>query len=122
MEIINTIETTLNDINGTTWINSVKIEGAQTISINNGKIYVNGKLREDLKSPSIEVKIEGNVASVHTGSGNVSVTGDVTTINTASGDVTCKDVKGGVLTMSGDVTCSNVSGNVSTMSGNIYHN
>lgn len=119
MEIINTIETTLNDINGTTWINNVKIEGAQTISINNGKIYVNGKLREDLKSPSIEVKIEGNVASVHTGSGNVSVTGDVTTINTASGDVTCKD---GVLTMSGDVTCGNVGGNVSTMSGNIYHN
>lgn len=96
MEIINTIETTLNDINGTTWINNVKIEGAQTISINNGKIYVNGKLREDLKSPSIEVKIEGNVASVHTGSGNVSVTGDV--------------------------TCGNVGGNVSTMSGNIYHN
>lgn len=122
MEIINTIETTLNDINGTTWINNVKIEGAQTISINNGKIYVNGKLREDLKSPSIEVKIEGNVASVHTSSGNVSVTGDVTTINTASGDVTCKDVKGGVLTMSGDVTCGNVGGNVSTMSGNIYHN
>ena len=27
MEIINTIETTLNDINGTTWINNVKIEG-----------------------------------------------------------------------------------------------
>lgn len=119
MEIINTIETTLNGINGATWISNVKIEGAQTISINNGKIYVNGKLREDLKSPSIEVKIEGNV---HTGSGNVSVTGDVTTINTASGDVTCKDVKGGVLTMSGDVTCSNVGGNVSTMSGNIYHN
>lgn len=122
MEIINTIETTLNDINGTTWINNVKIEGAQTISINNGKIYVNGKLREDLKSPSIEVKIEGNVASVHTGSDNVSVTGDVTTINTASGDVTCKDVKGGVLTMSGDVICGNVGGNVSTMSGNICHN
>lgn len=34
MEIINTIETTLNDINGTTWINNVK---TQTISINNGK-------------------------------------------------------------------------------------
>lgn len=122
MEIINTIETTLNDINGATWINNVKIKGAQTISINNGKIYVNGKLREDLKSPSIEVKIEGNVASIRTSSGNVSVTGDVTTINTASGDVTCKDVKGGVLTMSGDVTCRDIAGNVSTMSGNIYHN
>lgn len=119
MGIINTIKTTLNGINGATWINNVKIEGAQTISINND---VNGNLREGLESPSIEVKIEGNVASVRTDSGNVSVTGDVTTINTASGDVTCKDVKGGVLTMSGDVTCGNVGGNVSTMSGNIYHN
>lgn len=122
MEIINTVETTLNDINGATWINNVKIEGVQTISINNGKIYVNGNLREDLESPSIEVKIEGNVASVHTGSGNVSVTGDVTTINTASGDITCKDIKSGVSTMSGDVTCNNITGNVSTMSGDIYYN
>lgn len=116
MGIINTIKTTLNGINGATWINNVKIEGAQTISINNDKIYVNGNLREDLKSPSIEVKIEGNVASVRTDSG------DVSTVNTTSGDVSCKDVKGGVLTMSGDVTCGNVGGNVSTMSGNIYHN
>lgn len=69
MGIINTIKTTLNGINGATWINNVKIEGAQTISINNGKIYVNRNLREDLKSPSIEVKIEGNVASVRTDSG-----------------------------------------------------
>lgn len=122
MGIINTIETTLNGINGATWINNVKIEEVQTISINNGKIYVNGNLREDFKSPSIEVKIEGNVASVHTGSGNVSVTGDVSTVNTASGDITCKDVKGGVSTMSGDVTCGNIDGNVSTMSGNICHN
>ena len=113
MGIINTIKTTLN---GATWINNVKIEGAQTISINNGKIYVNGNLREDLKGPSIEMKIEGNVASVRTDSG------DVSTVNTASGDVSCKNVKGNVLTMSGDVTCGNVGGNVSTMSGNIYHN
>lgn len=61
MGIVNTIETTLN---GATWINNIKIEGAQTISINNGKIYVNGNLREDLESPSIEVKIEGNVVIV----------------------------------------------------------
>lgn len=30
-------KTTLNGINDATWINNVKIEGAQTISINNGK-------------------------------------------------------------------------------------
>ena len=49
MGIINTIKTTLNGINGATWINNVKIEGAQTISINNGKIYVNGNLEKILK-------------------------------------------------------------------------
>lgn len=101
MGIINTFKTTLDNINGATWINNVKIEGAQCISINNGKIYVNGKLREDLESPSIEIKIEGN---------------------TASGDVSCENVKGSVLTMSGDVTCGSVDGNINTMSGNICHN
>lgn len=116
MGIINTVGTTLNGINGTTWINNIKIEGTQTISINNGKIYVNGNLREDLENPSIKIKIEGNVASVCTDSGNVS------TINTASGDVSCKNVKGSVLTMSGDVTCGSVDGNINIMSGNICHN
>lgn len=106
MGIIN--KTTLNGINGATWINNVKIEGAQTISINNSKIYINGNLREDLESPSIEVKIEDAVNSIHTGSGNVSVTGDVTAISTSSGDVNCKDVKGWIQTMSGDITYKQV--------------
>lgn len=122
MGIINTFKTTLDNINGATWINNVKIEGAQSISINNGKVYVDGKLRKDLSEPSIEIKIEGTVTSVHTGSGNVSVTGDVTAISTSSGDVNCQDVKGGVQTMSGDVTCNTIAGNVNTMSGDVYHN
>ena len=122
MEIINTVKTILNDINGATWINNVKIEGAQSISINNGKVYVDGKLREDLSEPSIEIKVEGTVTSIHTGSGNVSVTGDVTAISTASGDVNCKDIKGGVQTMSGDITCNTIAGDANTMSGDIYHN
>ena len=122
MGIINTFKTALDNINGATWINNVKIEGAQSISINNGKVYVDGKLREDLSEPSIEIKIEGTVNSIRTGSGNVSVTGDVTAISTSSGDVNCKDVKGEVQTISGDITCNNVSGNVSTISGDIYHN
>lgn len=122
MGIINTVKTTLDNINGATWINNVKIEGAQSISINNGKVYVDGKLREDLSEPSIEIKVEGTVTSIHTGSGNVSVTGDVTTISTASGDVNCKDIKGGVQTMSGDITCNTIAGDANTMSGDIYHN
>lgn len=122
MGIINTFKTTLDNINGATWINNVKIEGAQSISINNGKVYVDGKLRKDLSEPSIEIKIEGTVTSVHTGSGNVSVTGDVTAISTSSGDVNCRDIKGGVQTMSGDITCNNIAGDANTMSGDIYHN
>lgn len=122
MGIINTFKTTLDNINGATWINNVKIENAQSINISNGKVYVDGKLREDLSEPSIEIKIEGTVTSIHTGSGNVSVTGDVTAINTGSGDVNCQDIKGGVQTMSGDVTCNTITGNVNTMSGDIYHN
>ena len=122
MGIINKFKTTLNGINGATWINNVKIEGAQSISINNGKVYVDGKLREDLSEPSIEIKVEGTVTSIHTGSGNVSVTGDVTAISTASGDVNCKDIKGGVQTMSGDITCNTIAGDANTMSGDIYHN
>lgn len=122
MEIINAFKTALDNINGAAWINNVKLEGAQSISISNGKVYVNGKLREDLSEPPIEIKIEGTVTSVQTGSGNVSVTGNVITVNTASGDVNCKDIKGGVQTMSGDVTCSTIAGNANTMSGNIYHN
>lgn len=55
MGIINTFKTTLDNINGATWINNVKIEGT--------------------------------VNSVYTGSGNISVTGDVTAISTSSGDV-----------------------------------
>lgn len=122
MGIINTVKTTLDNINGATWINNVKIEGAQSISINNGKVYVDGKLREDLSEPSIEIKVEGTVTSIHTGSGNVSVTGDVTAISTASGDVNCKDIKGGVQTMSGDITRNTIAGDANTMSGDIYHN
>lgn len=122
MGIVNTFKTTLDDINGATWINSIKIEGAQSISINNGKIYVNGELRKDLSASSIEIKIEGTVTSVHTGSGNVSVTGDVTAISTASGDVNCQDIKSGVQTMSGDIICNTIEGNANTMSGDIYHN
>ena len=122
MGTINTVETTLNDINGAIRINNVKIEGAQCISINNGKIYVDGKLRDDLNAQSIEIKIEGNVTNIRTVSGNVSVTGDVTAISTSSGDINCKDVKGEVQRISGDITCNNLAGNVSTISGDIYHN
>lgn len=95
-------------------------EGAQSIIIDNGKVYVNGNLQEDFSTPSIEIKVEGNVGSINTTSGDVTINGDANSINTASGDVDCHEVKGSVHTMSGDVTCGDIAGSVNTMSGNVY--
>lgn len=120
MNIFNNLKSSLKDINGATYINGVKIEGAQSIIIDNGKVYVNGNLQEDLSTPSIEIKVEGSVGSINTTSGNVSVIGNSATINTTSGNVDCHEVKGSVLTMSGDVTCGDIAGSVNTMSGDVY--
>lgn len=114
MEIFNNLKSSLKNINGATYINGVKIEGAQSIIIDNGKVYVNGNLQEDFSTPSIEIKVEGNVGSINTTSG------DANSINTASGDVDCHEVKGSVHTMSGDVTCGDIAGSVNTMSGDVY--
>ena len=120
MKIFNNLKSSLKDINGATYINGVKIEGAQSIIIDNGKVYVNGNLQEDLSTPSIAIKVEGSVGSINTTSGNVSVIGNSATINTTSGNVDCHEVKGSVLTMSGDVTCGDIAGSVNTMSGDVY--
>lgn len=120
MKIFNTLKSLLKDINGETYINGVKIDGAQSIIIDNGKVYVNGNLQEDLSTPSIEIKVEGNVGSINTTSGNITINGDVNSINTTSGDIDCHEVKGSVHTVSGDVTCGNINGSVSTMSGDVY--
>lgn len=120
MKIFKNLKSSLKDINGATYINGVKIEGAQSVIIDNGKVYVNGNLQEDLCTPSIEIKVEGSVGSITTTSGNVSVNGDARYINTSSGDVDCHEVKGSVFTMSGDVTCGDIAGSVSTMSGDVY--
>ena len=120
MNIFNNFKSALKDINGATYIKGIKIEGAQSIIIDNGKVYVNGNLQEDFSTPSIEIKVEGNVGSINTTSGDVTINGDANSINTASGDVDCHEVKGSVHTMSGDVTCGDIAGSVNTMSGDVY--
>ena len=120
MNIFNNLKTSLKDIDGETYINGVKIDGSHSITIDGGKVYVNGKLREDLSMPSIEIKVEGSVCSINTTSGDITVNGDTNSINTTSGDVRCHEVKGNVHTMSGDVTCGDIVGSVTTMSGDVY--
>ena len=92
MEIFNNLKSSLKDINGATYINGFKIEEAQSVIIDNGKVYVNGNLQEDLSTPSIEIKVEGSVGSINTTSGDVTINGDAVSINTASGDVRCHEV------------------------------
>lgn len=121
MEIFNKSKASIVKIDGVTYINEVKIDGVKSITIENGKVCIDGKLQENLSSPSIEIKVEGSVGSINTTSGNITVNGDVNSINATSGDVDCSSVKGSVHTISGDVVIKgNVTGSVSTMSGDVY--
>lgn len=116
----NSSKSSIGGIHGTTYVNGKKIDRAQSISITDDGVYVNGVLLNDLDKKSIEIKVEGSVDSINSTSGDVSVNGYVNSVSTASGDVHCKDVKGNVHTMSGNVTCGDITGSVSTMSGNVY--
>ncbi|MDY7537579.1 hypothetical protein QN372_00300 [Undibacterium sp. RTI2.1] len=100
-------------------INGLNISGARSISINNGRVVVNGK---DVTPDSKEIRIEvhGDIETINADAcESISVTGTAGTVKTLSGDVRCGNVSGSVKTMSGDVHCGAISGDVETMSGNI---
>lgn len=105
---------------------SIRCNGG-SITVSNGKVFVDGKLVRDLDSvPEKEVhivvdgsvsklevdccdtvEVHGDAGSVSTQSGDVKVSGNVSgNIDTMSGDVECGDVRGGIDTMSGDIRCS----------------
>ena len=77
MKIFNNLKSSLIGINGVTYINGVKIEGAKSITIDNGKVYVDGNLQEDIISTSIEIKVEGSVDSINTASGDITINGEL---------------------------------------------
>lgn len=126
---------------GRTVVNGKVISGS-VITIENGRMLVDGKPFEDWSESDekvINITINGNVDTldvvscssitisgdakkVKTGSGDVSVKGSVSgDVHTGSGNVECKDVEGDVSTGSGNVRCGNVRGRVSTGMGNVYH-
>ena len=86
------------------------------IQINNGKVYIDGELKENFKdSHKIELIIKGNVWQINT---DCSVNCyDVLEDIKAGGSVNCDDVSGDVVS-GGSVNCDNVCGNV-TAKGSI---
>lgn len=122
-------------------INGKTITSSGSISIINGKVFIDGKEQETGDEKVINISIEGNVekleapgcgtitvsgnaGTISTTSGDVEVGGDVSNgINSTSGDIEVEgNVSGNVSTTSGNIKCKNVAGNANTMSGNIKHN
>ncbi|ELB1513668.1 hypothetical protein ACVXAM_003840 [Vibrio parahaemolyticus] len=96
-----------------------KVYKGNSISIDNdGRVFVDGKLQEDIKSVNINIHINGDVGDIDAGSGSVQCN-EAKSINTGSGNVKCGDVHGDVRTGSGDVVCGRVRGRVTTSSGDV---
>ena len=106
---------------GNVTINGKSYTG-KTISINNGKVTVDGIEQVEVLEHRITVNVTGDVDALETTSGDVSVIGNVGSLQATSGDIECHDVAGNVQTVSGDVDCGRVTGNVKTVSGDIKHN
>lgn len=104
-------------------INGVTITAGRSITVNNNRVFVDGKdVTPDAKDIRIEVvgsleKLEADACNM------IVVTGDVGNVATQSGDVEVGgSVRGSVATMSGDVDCGGtIGGSVSTMSGDVKH-
>jgi len=85
-----------------------KVEG-NNISVQNGKIYVDGKLINKKEAKANNIIIEGNVENIET---DLSVScnnvkGDIK----AGGSINCDNV-GGNITASGSVNCDRVNGDI----------
>lgn len=106
------------DIDGAVIINGNVIE-AKELSVENDKVFINGKLVKEYSNVPLKIEITGSVRSIKTTSGSVHVEGNVTNVETVSGSVHCHTVNGNVETMSGSVRCDRIEGDCSTMSGSI---
>lgn len=90
------------------------------ISIQNGRVIVDGVVQDGSLTGDINVVVHGNINTLENNCGNVTAH-DVGEISTGSGDVSCQNVSGSIRTGSGDVTCGNVGGSIKTGSGDVSH-
>lgn len=109
----------LNMRNGRIVIDGREFHG-NNVTINNGKVTVDGVVQDGELSGPITVTVHGDVQSLENHSGNVTAQ-NVGEISTGSGDVKCGNVSGSIRTGSGDVECGTVGGNIRTGSGDVSH-
>ena len=102
----------------------INIDGREfcgnNVTINNGRVTVDGVTQDGELVGDINVTIHGDVELIENACGAVKAN-KVGSIHTQSGDVVCGDVTGSVQTMSGDIACESIGGSVSTMSGDVMH-
>ena len=110
---------------GTAIINGKKINYTGTLTVINGKFFVDGKEVTDWESldkdqKHIDIKVEGDIDRLQVDDcDSVTITGNCNKVKTVSGDV---EIGGDVESVSGNIDISgNVSGDVKTVSGNIRH-
>jgi hypothetical protein len=103
-------------------ITGVSIDGrnfsGKNISINNGKVTVDGVVQGGELVGNVTVVIHGDVNHITNTTGNVTAN-NVHNIITSLGDVDCKDVMGNITTSLGNVDCLNVGGNIQTTLGDV---
>ena len=106
--------------------NTRTIINGGTMTIQDGKVFVDGKPIDVLESIDtdekvINITIEGNVERLEVDYCNsIKVTGDAKRIKTNNGDIEIGgDVQGDVHTNMGSITCGNVEGDCHTNMGSI---
>lgn len=106
-------------------VNGVTYEGSGDVIVStdnvNGRIIIGDVVHGASFSHNvkIDIKVDGDVTTLHTTSGDVECL-NAHNVNTTSGDINIKnEVYGNVNTTSGDVRTKSVKGRVSTVSGDI---
>jgi hypothetical protein len=94
------------------------------ISMNNGKILIDGKAVEGHEDEKvINVTVNGNINSLAIDDcEEIKITGECGAVTSKNGNIVVKgNVTGDAISKNGNIVCSNVGGSAETKNGNIVH-
>ena len=92
-------------------INGTKIQtSGKSISVNDNSIYVDGNLIVDNLKGTVDIKFEGDLASLKC-QGSATIYGNIKGNVDIGGSLNCKDIIGNV-DAGGSIKCGNVSGDI----------